>query len=272
MNEHERQEMYKKTFDTIAQDYDNPATRFFAQSVPHLIAHLDLKGDENILDVATGTGNAAIELSRHLPHGQVRGIDFSKAMLAKAEEKKEALGIDNVQFLEMDMQAIQFPDGYFDMAVCSFSLFFAKDMVGQIGHMANKVKPGGKVVTTSFYQNLFAPQVDLFLNHIDRYGVVIPPMTWKHTDTTQKCRALFQKAGLADIVTYQKDLGYYLAHPEQWWEIVWNAGYRGLINQLCDTDLAKFKKTHLMEIAALANGNGLWLDIEVIYTIGTKRR
>ncbi len=271
MDTHDRQEMYRKTFDAVAQGYDNPATRFFAESVPPLASYLRLKGDENIIDVATGTGHTALELAKHVPQGQVRGIDFSKIMLQKATEKKEALNLTNVQFIEMDMQSIQFPDNYFDLAVCSFGIFFVDDMVGQLGHMANKVKPGGKVVTTSFYQNLFSPQADLFLNRIAQYGVEIPPMTWKRADTKEKCRALFQDADFNDIVTYQKDIGYYLPQAEQWWDILWNAGFRGLINELSEQECEKFKKAHLTEVGALCNGSGLWLEIDVLYTIGTKR-
>lgn len=262
---------FKKTFDTVAPGYDNPAMRFFTDSVPHLVKKLNLKGDENILDVATGTGNAALELARHLPYGQVRGIDFSTGMLAKAEKKKTALGINNVLFIEMDMGSIQFPDNYFDIAVCNFSIFFADDMVGQLGHMANKVKPKGKVVTTTFYQNLFSPQVELFLNRIEKCGVQLPSMTWKRANTQEKCRTLFQEAGLLNIATYQKDAGYYLPQPEQWWDILWNGGYRGLITQLEDNDLDEFKKAHLTEVAALADKKGLWLEIDALYTIGEKR-
>lgn len=270
MTEEDHKEICKKTFNAVAQGYDNPATRYFADSVPPLVAYLNLKGDENILDVATGTGHTALELARHVPHGQVRGIDFSQAMLVQAEEKREKLGIDNVKFIEMDMQSIQFPDNYFDLAVCSFGIFFVKDMVGQLGHMANKVKPRGKIVTTSFYQNLLSPQVDLFLNRIEQYGVAIPAMTWKRTNTKEKCRALFQEAQIPNSVTYQKDIGYHLDPPEQWWDILWNAGFRGLIDQLSQKNLEKFKADHLKEVAALADSNGLWLEVDVLYTIGTK--
>lgn len=271
MNVYESKEMFKKTFDLVAPSYDSRTTCFFSESVTHLVPLLSLKGDENILDVATGTGNAALELSRMVPHGQVRGIDFSSGMLQKADEKKRAAGYHNVQFIEMDMQSIQFPEDYFDLAVCCYGIFFVEDMIGQIGHMANKVKSTGKVAITTFYQNLFSPQTDLFLNRIEQYGIEIPQLSWKRTNTKEKCLELFQEAGLVDITTYQQDVGYYLSPPEKWWDVLWNAGYRGLIEQLEEDELATFKKDHLKEVAALADSNGLWLEIGTLYTIGTKR-
>jgi ubiquinone/menaquinone biosynthesis C-methylase UbiE len=265
-------EMFKKTFDTVAKGYDNPAMRFFTESVPPLASYLNLAGDERILDVATGTGNTALGLAGHVPQGQVYGIDFSSGMLAKAGEKRAGLGVDNVTFIEMDMQAIEFPNDHFDLAVCSFGIFFVEDMVGQLVHMADKVRHGGRIVTTSFSQNMFSPQGDLFLDRIEQYGVEIPPMTWKRTNSRSKCRALFEDAGLAQVITLQEDVGYFLPQVEQWWDILWNAGYRGLITQLSEIDLARFKKEHLAEVAAFDDGQGLWLDINVIYTIGTKTK
>ena len=75
----------KQTFDTIANNYDSPEIKFFMESATNIINYLDLKGNEHILDVATGTGNAACILAEYLPDGKVTGIDFSEGMLAQAK-------------------------------------------------------------------------------------------------------------------------------------------------------------------------------------------
>ena len=155
MDEADQKKIFKKTFDTVAQGYDNPVFRFFVESVPPLVDFLNLNGDETALDVATGTGNAALELAGHLPRGQVSGIDFSSGMLARAEEKREASGLDNVTFTEMDMQDLDFPDGHFDIVLCCFAILFVEDMVGQLRRMTDKAVPGGRVAITSFSESLF---------------------------------------------------------------------------------------------------------------------
>jgi ubiquinone/menaquinone biosynthesis C-methylase UbiE len=270
VDEANRQKLFRKTFDTVASGYDHPTIRFFVESVPFLIDALDLAGDESILDAATGTGNAALALAGHVPHGQVHGIDFSKGMLARAEEKKAELGLENVRFSEMDMQAIDFPEGFFDLAVCCFGLFFVENMIGQLRHMAEKVAPGGRVAVTSFGEEFFSPQADLFLERMAQYGVARPPATWKRTDHRKKCRSLFEAAGLVDVAVFEKDLGYYLPSTDQWWDVCWNAGYRGLIEQLPEDRKTVFRSEHLEEVGALADASGLWLNIKVIYTIGTR--
>ena len=166
MDEQERKAMFRKTFDTVANGYDTAALRFFSESVKHLRSLLHLKGDEDVLDVATGTGHAALEIARYLPGGHVHGIDFSSGMLAQALEKRDALGITNVDFSEMDMQALTFEDDRFDLATCCFGIFFVEDMSGLLRHLVDKVKPGGKVLATTFYKKLFAPLNDMFLERI----------------------------------------------------------------------------------------------------------
>ena len=109
MDEHERKLHIKNTFNTVSEGYDNPALRFFINSAKKLPDIFQFKGDEQVLDVATGTGIAALELAGALPQGKVTGIDFSDGMLNQAKSKAAALQLNNTEFLHMDMQTIAFP-------------------------------------------------------------------------------------------------------------------------------------------------------------------
>ncbi len=270
MDEQERKTMFKKTFDTVAEGYDNSALRFFPDSAEHLSSLLNLKGDERVLDIATGTGNVALRLAEDLPHGYITGIDFSKGMLAQANRKVETLNISNIRFVEMDMQAIDFPDNHFDTAVSAFSIFFITDMEEQLNHISRKVKHGGKIIITTFFENAFSPLVEMFLNRLETYNVEIPPMAWKRVATEEKCISLFNTANLKDIRSHLKDSSYYLKDSSDWWYIIWNGGFRGLISQMSDNDIERFKTEHLNEVQELSTDNGIWLEMKVLFTIGTK--
>jgi hypothetical protein len=65
-------------------------------------------------------------------------------------------------------------------------------------------------------------------------------------------------------------VGYYLESADEWWDIVWNAGFRRLVAQLSPQDRERFKQEHLLEIGALRTDKGIWLDVGVLYTAGTK--
>jgi ubiquinone/menaquinone biosynthesis C-methylase UbiE len=270
MEENELKEFYKKTFNTVAGGYDHEAMRYFPESAARIPSFLRLKGNEHVLDVGTGTGLVAIALSQALPHGRVTGIDLSSGMLEQAVAKKATLGNDNVTFIEMDMTSLDFPDDHFDAAVSSFSIFFINDMEKQLRHIARKVRTGGIVAVTTFSMGSFSPLSDIFMKRLENYDIEPPTMSWKRIATIDQCNDLFKTAGLRDVRCEQVDLGYYLTGPEDWWYIVWNAGFRGIVNQLSDAARDRFQKEHLDEIAALSTDKGIRLEMKIIYTAGTK--
>ncbi len=270
MNEQQRKVMIKETFNTVASGYDNRALRFFHQSAEHLVTYLDLNGNASVLDIATGTGYAALAVAKNIPHGHVTGIDFSTGMLTQARAKALAANLPNINFMEMDMQALEFPQHHFDAAVCAFGIFFVEDMEFQLKHITDKVKPGGKIVFCGFYEDAFLPMVEVFFNRIQRYGVEKPPLSWKRIATEDKAAALCHTADLKNVRVERKDLGYYLQDASEWWDMLWYAGFRGLINQLEPQAMERFKKEHLAEIQNLATDKGIWLDVKVLYGIGVK--
>ncbi len=271
MDEQELKDFFKSTFNTVADGYDNSAMRFFPESARHISSYLNLNGDELVLDVATGTGSVALAIARDLPDGQVTGIDFSEGMLSQAMRKKAEWGLRNVTFTEMDMQAIDFPDKHFDIAISAFSIFFVEDMKNQLTHIAERVKDDGKIIITTFYDNAFSPLVSLFLDRLKKYGVEPPTLAWKRVATQEQCTSLFNDAGLHNTKSEQLECGYYLSNASDWWYIIWNGGFRGLVKQLTPNDLEKFQEEHLAEVEELASDMGIWLEMSILYTIGTKK-
>ncbi len=259
-----------ETFDAVSAGYDNPALRFFAESATHMARYLDSPNIKRVLDVATGTGNLALEIARTFPDAQVTGIDFSSGMLAQARAKAKKEGIENAEFLEMDMHDITFPGGHFDAASCAFGVFFAEDMAEQLRRIAAKVRPGGRIVISCFYQDSFQPLVEIFSKRLEAFGIERPSLRWRLIATEPRCEALFRDSGLEEISVERQDLGYYLKGPSAWWDVIWNAGFRSQVGQLSPQDLKKFKAEHLREIETLRTPEGLWLNVSVLYTTGIR--
>ena len=270
MNEQQRKAIIQETFNTVSSGYDGLPLRFFPESAGLLAKSLGLRGDEHVLDVATGTGNAAMAVADHLPQGRVTGIDFSAGMLEQARNKAASRQVRNVEFIEQDMQALGFPADHFDAAVCSFGLFFLDDMDAQLARIAATVKPGGKIAITGFQESYFRPMVDLMFKRLAGYGVQKPPQAWLRIATEAGCKDLFSQAGLVDIRVQEENVGYYLKTAEDWWYVVWNAGFRRLVRQLSEENQERFKRDHLEEVETLRTKDGIWLDVGVLFTIGTK--
>jgi len=271
MNEQQQlKTILKETFDAVSGGYDGGALRFFPESAKNMAALLDLRGDEYVLDVACGTGHASLAIARMLPRGRVTAVDFSSGMLDQARKKAASMNLRNIDFVERDMQDLGFAERLFDVAVCAFGIFFVMDMETQLAHIASMVKPGGRVMITNFKESYFHPLKDLLVNRLSAYDVQNPPQAWKRIAHEAGCLQLFETVGLADIRIEQKNLGYYLSGQDEWWDIVWNAGFRRLVAQLSRKDQERFRREHLEEVGALRTDKGIWLDVGVLYTIGTK--
>ncbi len=104
---------------------------------------------DRVLDVATGTGDLAIELSRRVsPGGEVVGSDFSEEMLARARRKNNTP--QTLSFEWGDALDLGYPDGSFDAATVGFAARNFADLPAGLREMRRVVRPGGRVVVLEF--------------------------------------------------------------------------------------------------------------------------
>jgi demethylmenaquinone methyltransferase / 2-methoxy-6-polyprenyl-1,4-benzoquinol methylase len=95
-----------------------------------------------VLDVATGTGDLAVELARRVgPRGEVIGSDFSERMLTLARAKAPGIAFEQANAL-----ALPYPDDRFDAATVGFGARNFSDLERGLAEMARVVRPGGRVV------------------------------------------------------------------------------------------------------------------------------
>lgn len=101
---------------------------------------------EVVLDVATGTGDLAIELAGRVgPNGRVIGIDFSEPMLDLARQKIKGLALP-LTFQEGDALHLPFDSESFDAISCGFGLRNFDDRQRGLEEMVRVARPGGRVV------------------------------------------------------------------------------------------------------------------------------
>jgi demethylmenaquinone methyltransferase / 2-methoxy-6-polyprenyl-1,4-benzoquinol methylase len=104
-----------------------------------------------VLDVATGTGDLALELARRVaPGGEVLGSDFSEGMLARARAKARAADVEvlaaELRFEWGDGLELPYADDEFDAATNGFGLRNFPDLTRGLAEMVRVVRPGGRVV------------------------------------------------------------------------------------------------------------------------------
>lgn len=106
-----------------------------------------IRNGERVLDVACGTGNAAIPAA--LAGGRVTGLDLTPEMFAAAERRAADAGV-RIDWVEGDAEALPFEDGSFDVALSTFGLMFAPRHRVAATEMARAVRANGRIGLASW--------------------------------------------------------------------------------------------------------------------------
>ena len=124
---------------------------------------------EIILDVATGTGDLAIELAK-MPAKKIIGIDIAEDMLEIGRKKVQKKGLSDVIALEPgDSEDIHYADNYFDAITVAFGVRNYENLEKGLREMQRVLKPGKKVAILEFSKPAAFPMKNLYrfyFNHI----------------------------------------------------------------------------------------------------------
>ena len=103
-----------------------------------------------ILDIATGTGDFAIEALSLNPE-KIIGIDISEGMLSVGREKLIKKNLtDKIELISGDSEFLPFKDNFFDAVIVSFGVRNFENLEKGLSDMLRVLKPGGKVVILEF--------------------------------------------------------------------------------------------------------------------------
>ena len=185
----EKKKQVAQMFDSIAFKYDF-LNRFLSFGIDiwwrkKAISQLRKLNPQNVLDVATGTGDVAIMTYRMLKPLQIKGIDISEGMLHLGNAKIDKLGLQqHIQLQSGDSETINYPANTFDAITVAFGVRNFQNLEKGVAEMYRVLKPGGKLVVLEFskpkkplfkaicnwYMNVFTPNVGkLFSKNKDAY-------------------------------------------------------------------------------------------------------
>lgn len=121
----------------------------------------EVRGAARILDVATGTGEVAIETVDTLPDASVTGVDPSREMLELARKKILSHGLSGrIALSQCRAESLPFKDNSFDAVTIAFGIRNTVDPGAALSEMRRVLKPGGKAAVLEFAiprNRLFAP-------------------------------------------------------------------------------------------------------------------
>ena len=163
---------------------------------------------KTILDIATGTGDFAIEALALKPD-KIVGVDISEGMLSFGREKIKKLGVESVITLQTgDSEKLQFEDNTFDAVIVSFGVRNFENLEKGLTDMCRVMKTGGTCVVLEFSKPQKFPMKQLynfyFKNILPTVGKIVSKDTSAYTYLYDSVQAfpegsefmqVFQRAG-----------------------------------------------------------------------------
>src|SRR5262245_3875867 len=142
----------------------------------HLCDAADLHAGWRVVDVATGSGNAAIAAARL--GCEAVGVDYVPALLERGRVRAAEEGLD-VGFLEGDAEALPFPDRSFDAVTTVFGSMFAPDHHRAAAELVRVCRPGGTIALASWTPDGFIGELfRTVAAHVPPPAGVASPMLW----------------------------------------------------------------------------------------------
>jgi SAM-dependent methyltransferase len=159
----------------MSGDYGRFAT-YLEPGALEFLTRINIEPGARVLDVACGTGQTAIPLSR--AGAKVTGVDIATNLIEQARARAQAENLD-ARFDEADAEMLPYDDGSFDIVVSLIGAMFAPrpDLVA--AELKRVCRPGGKIIMGNWTPTGFVGQMfKIHGNHVPPPAIMPPPVKW----------------------------------------------------------------------------------------------
>ena len=143
-------ETINRAYAILSPVYDFLFDKIFYPGRVAAIDLLEIQPGNRVLEVGVGTG---LNLPLYSRDCNVMGIDISKEMLRKAEERVLTLGMVNTKLMVMDGSKLAFPDDSFDRVIATYVISAVPDPVKTLLEMRRVCKPSGHLVILNHFKS-----------------------------------------------------------------------------------------------------------------------
>ena len=208
----------RQMFDRIAPTYDKLNhlmslgidRRWRRKAVDALGKHKP----QQILDIATGTGDFAMLLAERLHPQHITGADISEGMMAVGREKvKEAELQDTISFQKEDCMKLTFPDGTFDAVTSAYGVRNFLDLDKGLREMLRVLRPGGHLLIVELtppprfpmkqlfwlYAHVVMPLLGRLISHDDSAYTYLPA-SMEAFPQAEEMEGILKRAGFAEVL------------------------------------------------------------------------
>ena len=258
--------------DVDVSAYDRFTGRWSRLFIPDVIAAAEIGAGCSVLDICTGTGEAAIAaLPVIAPSGILVGADISPEMVTSARKR-----VNHTGFLPVvtDGQALAFRDDYFDAVICQLGLQFFPDPARGLTEFLRVLRPGGKasvcVISTpdrALLWGVLAETLGRFLpdkRHIFMASFSLAdPMRFEQ---------LFRDAGFTNVTVTRDVRGTDMGSFEDYWQAI-EAGIGSIPHSyllLPEVDRRAVREEVQAKLSRFEVDGNLHLSVEMLIGSGQK--
>jgi ubiquinone/menaquinone biosynthesis C-methylase UbiE len=213
-------------FDRAALTYDRAAFSFFGPFGEALAEYAQLRPDERVLDVGCGAGAALAPAARIAR--DVVGIDISPGMLERARAV-----VPEAELIVGDVRRLPFGDDSFDVVLSALVVFFLEDPVAGLREWARVLKPGGRLVMSTWapgderwswerqLRSEFTSRVEP--ERLEQVTESVKRLA--RFDDVDKVAAELRAAGLEPVSVEPHQIEFHFDDEPAWWD--WNMSHAG---------------------------------------------
>ncbi len=242
-------------FGRAAETYDT-VIPFFAEFGARLVELANPQPGESVLDVGAGRGATLVPTAHRVgPSGRVLGVDLSEEMVARLSRDVEQLGLRNATVRRMNAEALDVPAESFDVALSSFVLHLPPRPDRAAASLWRALRPAGRLGAAA--PTVVGAHWDFLMPLLRRFApravrpVPIPFRSDFDVELVLHC------AGFRIKRSVEEELAFVFADEWAWWDWVWSAGVRALLECLPPEDLEELRREAFSELVALRTPEGL---------------
>jgi ubiquinone/menaquinone biosynthesis C-methylase UbiE len=259
------------SYDERSNVYDN---HVWAREWAHqLVDFMPPKAGENVLDIACGSGNIAFYIADMVgPEGKITGVDISRGMIKRCNEKREEAGLKHTTFVYGDAEHLDFPLNSFDRMYCSAGLYWMINPLAALRHWYDLLKPGGWLGFTAWPSNSFV-WGDGTRQALQKYG--IRQTVHEFSGSRQKTRDIVELAGFTHIKLHEVERGRWMKAEDLKGPISPGGNtpgqYPDPLEGVSEETLRLAQKDYEAEVDRLTTDKGIWHDMTTYFVYAQKQ-
>ena len=201
-----------------------------------------------MLDVACGAGYPALAAAVAVqPDGRVVATDISPQMVIATRRRATALGLDNIEAVEMDAEYLQFGDAVFDAVTNAYGLMFCPDVGRALSEAHRVLKPGGRAAFVTWDDAAKSPFFHTMLPIAAKFLSLAPsdrdaPGPFR-LSVPSELESLLSHTGFKDVRIESRSMLLDCGSAAEYCQLFSDIAWRGRMTSLTEAAAAQFRES-----------------------------